>query len=354
VLSESEVREAVRRYTRSSKQPPSAEALAGAEVEWLHLLEGEVVRGIESRSESGRLQHGEVDLSGRREYTGSLAGYRLAAPKDPGIASTLRMVRAGSVEVEHCGCGTGKASCPRCRGGGDLPCEETQPCGTCRGIDSCLRCDDVAPAAAAAVETRGGVAVERVTCRRCGTTAVACPACAGRRRVTCDRCQGTGRWDCPDCDRDGTVPHERCGGRGATTTWTEGLITRTPSVTKIKSPVSGVPLGAWGEARRLGTWQRLELGADQILSVAVTGEFQRLAQEHLGRRKGEVGRRATLDYLPVARVTVPEERTWVYHVVPGKTDPQVFRLLSPRRAGQLTAVAVTLVVVALVLTRLLN
>lgn len=101
-------------------------------------------------------------------------------------------------------------------------------------------------------ETAGVLRRERVPCGQCGALDAACAACRSRGRIQCFSCQATGSRSCPD--GDGTVQHRRCAGTGRTVTWTEGVITRTPSTGEVKLPAYGVPRLARQQVRERGTW----------------------------------------------------------------------------------------------------
>lgn len=348
VLNEQDVLEAVRRRVEDRGEALKLGLPDTTQITWRSLLEGTIVRCIESRTEEERLHYGHIDLSDRPEYD-SLTRYPLAAPKDPARTRLVRLVKRGSVTELSCDCGNGKTACPRCQGRGDLPCETSMACAACRGIDSCLRCEGTGRRIRKAADERQPPD-ERVTCRQCGTQGTACSTCSGRGRTTCQTCQGTGKRGCPDCDRAGTVRHERCKGTGGTVRWTEGLIRREPLTEKIKQPKTGVPYLAWEAARESDGWHRAEATGMEGLTADLTGEFRDLVEPHLIPRQGEIDRQATFRYLRLARMTTPQHPHRVYYVFPTDTSPRVLVLPSQRRTWQITAVALgTLLILALLL-----
>lgn len=321
------------------------------EITWRSLLEGEIVRCIETRTEEERLHYGGIDLSDRPEYD-SLVRYRLDVPKDLTKVQTVRLVQRGSVIERSCDCGNGKTACPRCQGRGDLPCETSVSCTTCRGVDSCLRCEGTGRRIRTAPRERQSTD-ERVTCRQCGTEDAACGTCSGRGRTICQACLGAGIRDCPDCDRAGTVRHERCKGTGGTVTWTEGIISRKPLAEKIKQPQTGVPYLVWEAARESGHWHRAHLTGKDV-PVNLTSGFRNLVQPHLAPREGEIARQATFRYLRLARVAAPRHPHRVYYVIPTAASPRVLALPSQRRTWQITAVVLAALVVLALLYRLFS
>ncbi|MFF7656713.1 hypothetical protein ACFZCY_44090 [Streptomyces sp. NPDC007983] len=335
MLNEKDVLEAVRRRVEERGEAAKLGPPDAVQITWHSLLEGEVVRSIETRTEEKQLRYGHVDLSDRPEYD-TLARYRVALPKDLTKTQSLTLVRRGSVTERSCDCGNGKTLCPRCQGRGDLPCEAFTTCAACRDSGSCLHCEGTGRRINQDPRDHKP-GDERVTCRQCGAEDAACPTCSGQGRTTCSTCEGRGTRGCPDCDRTGTVTHERCEGTGRTVTWIEGTISRQPLIEKIKHPKAGVPYLAWEGARESGTWRRTDLTHKDTLPTDLASGFRNLVQPHLEPRKGEIARRATFRYLRLARAVVPQHPHRVYYVFPTDTSPQVFVLPSRQRTWQIGA-----------------
>jgi hypothetical protein len=341
----------VRRCIEDRGEAPGPE-LPTPQITWYPLLEGEVIRSIETRTEQRQKHYGHIDLSDRPEYD-SLARHRIAPPKDLTRAQTVKLVRRDSVTEDFCPCGNGKTACPRCQGRGDLPCEASTACAACRGIDSCLRCDGTGYRKLKVHEDHG-VVDERVTCERCGTHNAACRTCDGRGRTTCSTCHGAGVRDCPDCDRAGTVPHQRCKGAGRIVTWIEGIIRREPRTERIRQPETGVPYPAWSAARESGAWHQLHLTGQDPLPADAASRFLHLVQPHLTPHEGEIARQATFRHLRLARTVVPQHPHRVYYVLPTAASPRVLVLPSRRRTWQIAVVALVALLALVLLLRLFS
>lgn len=353
MLSETDILQAVRQHIVERGEAPKLGLPASGEITWHPLLEGTVVRCIETRSEDPRLHRGRIDLSDRPQYD-RLARYPLAPPKDPAVATTLKLVQRGSVKEEPCFCGNGKVACSRCQGRGDLPCAVTTTCSDCRGIDACLRCDGTGHRTRKAPEEHRQAADERITCKQCGAAEAACATCRGRGHVSCSACRGRGARECPDCDGAGTEPHKRCAGTGHTVTWTGGTISRQPRTEEIKWPESGLPYIARQHAREYGNWRKTFLTHNDSVPDGLEDEFKALLRPRLKPWDGEIAREADLRYLPLARMVVPEHRHRVYYVYPGQSSLQVFILPSSQRTWQIALAVLGALAVLYLLSRFLT
>lgn len=353
MLSETDILQAVRQHIAERGEAPKVGLPVSGEITWHSLLEGTVVRCIETRTEDEQIHRGRLDLSGRPQYD-RLGRHPLAPPQDLSVATTQKLVQRGSVKEESCPCGNGRVTCSRCQGRGDLPCAATTTCSDCRGIDACLRCDGTGHRTRKAPEEHRQAADERVTCKQCGAAEAACATCRGRGHVTCSTCRGRGTRECPNCDGAGTEPHKRCAGTGHTVTWTEGIINRQPRTEKIKWPESGLPYVARQHAREYGDWHKTFLTHKDSVPDGLEADFKALLKPRLKPRDGEIAREADVRYLPLARVVVPEHRHRVYYVYPGPTSLQVFILPSPQRTWQIAATVLGALAVLYLLSRLLS
>ncbi|MFK4189190.1 hypothetical protein ACI2L4_35195 [Streptomyces sparsogenes] len=350
MLDEKDVLEAVRRRIEERGEASKLGLPDTAEITWHSLLEGEIVRSIETRTQEERKHYGPIDLSDRPEYD-TLDRYHVAVPKDLTTTQTITLVRRGSVTERSCDCSNGKTACPRCQGRGDLPCDPLTACAACRGTDSCLRCEGTGNRIRNNPDGQQPLD-DRATCRQCGALDAACPACRGR--TTCSTCDGQGVRDCPDCHRTGTVPHQRCKGTGRTVTWIEGTIRHKPLVEKIKHPKAGVPYLAWEGARESGHWDRAHLTHQDTLPMDLTHGFRKLVQPHLTPCKGEIARQATFKYLQLARAEAPNHPHRVYYVFPTASSPRVLVLPSQRRTWQIAGATLCVVLVLLLLLWLMS
>ncbi|MFJ3813311.1 hypothetical protein [Streptomyces sp. NPDC090056] len=356
MLSDEDVLAAVRR--RVEERGGTGPFSPGEAVVTRHLLiEGRVLRSLETRAEEERFHQGFVDLSDRPVYGSALDSYRIPPPEDPAVETTLRLVRRGSVDDRPCDCGNGLVACDRCKGSGELPCVPAEACGGCQGVASCLWCDGTGrrsrPTYGRPDAGQQG-RVGRVRCGQCGTANSACADCGGRGRTTCVRCGGSGSRACSDCDRTGTVPHRRCGGTARTVTWTEGVVTRSPLDVKVRIASPDLPYGAWKSARDHGAWTDVRVvGARSVLARDTDGEVAGTLEPWLVRHEGEVARRVTLRHLSLARVTLASDPHRVFFVVPGHDGPHVAAWPSGNRVRLIAAVALAALVALVVVARLL-
>ncbi|MGW8355369.1 hypothetical protein [Streptomyces wedmorensis] len=324
------------------------------------LLDGEILRCMETRTEEERFHRGAVDLSEWPEYDADLRGHRIPAPRDPADETTLKLVRRGSKDDRSCDCGNGRVACQRCKGDGDLRCSPRTTCGECRGLDCCLRCDGSGrrtrkARAGSDAEADEGRKAGRVACGQCGAKEAACAGCQGRGEVSCARCGGTGSRACPDCDRAGTVPHQRCGGKARTVTWTEGVVTRRPRVEEVKVPGSGLPYWARQQAREHGDWKHVHLVGEGVgLAGDVDEEVVKNVAPRLVVREGEISRRISLRHLSLARVTLAPHPHRVYFVIPAQEGPRVLVWPSRRRTWLIAAVALAALAVLVAVSRLIG
>ncbi|MFF2775780.1 hypothetical protein ACFVU3_12795 [Streptomyces sp. NPDC058052] len=131
MLSEDDVLAAVRRSLGAAAGDGAAFPAQGARITRHLLVDGEIVRCVETREERPGFHRGGKDLSGRPEYD-DIDRYPLPAPADPGARSTLLLVRRGSVDPRACAvCTNGRQHCARCRGAGDVTCP---PLRALRGV----------------------------------------------------------------------------------------------------------------------------------------------------------------------------------------------------------------------------
>lgn len=351
MLSEKGVLEAVRRHLEEGGDNWTEGHSGNLNVTWIPLLEGEIVRSIETREERKHFHAGPKNLSEHPTYT-SLAHHAIAPPRDPAVASTLTLVRKGSVQQKSCDCGNGLRACPRCSGRGELDCAAATSCTGCHGIDACLRCEGTGHRSKTVPAHLGSQGDDRVVCRKCGATDAACAVCRGRGHVTCPICTGTGTRTCPDCGGLGTTPHTRCNGTGTTVTWVEGVIQREPTVEKLSWPTTGLPFLARQHARERSNWRKANLVGDSPVPDDIDPDHHRLLQLRLAPRDNEIARQATFRYLLLARVVIPHHRHRVYYVFPGQDSPQVLILPSLRRTWQIATVAIGILAVLAIVSRL--
>ncbi|KOX19774.1 MULTISPECIES: hypothetical protein [unclassified Streptomyces] len=356
MLSDEDVLAAVRRGLQERGE--AGQALPEeADISRHLLLDGKILRSVETRTEEERFHQGFIDLSDRPVYRSSIHAHRIPPPEDPASETTLELVRRGSVDDRSCDCGNGLVACERCKGVGELPCVPARACGDCHGIAGCLWCDGTGRRGRQSRDRgdAGRAGREgRVTCGQCGTREAACAGCGGRGKITCARCDGTGSRACPDCDRAGTVPHRRCGGTARTVTWTEGVITRSPFVVKVKVSTPVLPYGAWRSARDHGDWTDVRVvGERSSLARDVEERVAGILEPWLTPHEGEVGRRVTLRHLSLARVTLASQPHRVFFVVPAHDGPYVAVWPSEKRARLIGAVALAALVTLVVVWRLL-
>ena len=320
-----------------------------AEITWLPLLEGTIERCIETRVEKKQKHNGPIDLSGRPVYD-TLASISLDPPRYPFTATTKKLVQRGSVAERLCDCGNGEVTCPRCQGRGELLCEPATACLSCHGIDPCARCHGTGRRKGRTSADRKPTA-DRVTCHKCDAADAACPGCHGQGRLPCSTCHGKGTRNCPGCDSAGTVAHKQCGGTGGNVTWTEGIINRTPKREPVRLPETGPPRLARWYARDTGHWSETTLSSHDTLPSDLARQFTAL-RTGLTAHTDEITRRATLRYLPMARVTVHQQPHRIYYVFPGHDALHVRTLPSRHRTWQITAALLALLAVVVVILNL--
>ncbi|MGW4164807.1 hypothetical protein [Streptomyces sp. NPDC004788] len=367
MLSDEDVLAAVLRSLKQRGAPARALRPEEAKITRHLLVEGEIVRSIESRSEKPQLHRGPLDLSERPVYESDIDEHVIPAPRDPATRVTHTLVRRGTVRDRSCdACSNGLVQCGRCLGAGDLRCEPWVPCETCRGLDSCLRCDGTGrrtrknpkgPDGSDRAENSDGSGrdeEERVTCKQCGARDSACATCGGRGKQHCSRCGGKGTRTCPKCSGDGTGACERCAGTGRLVTWTEGVIDWKPDTEPI-TPAAELPYRAARQARERGDWTPVEASGEQApLPADTAAEVVRLLTPRLRPRPREITRRISVRHLSVARVTLAEDPHHVHFVIPTTSAPYVLRVSSPRRVWQLAGIALAALVLVAVVTILVT
>lgn len=353
MLDDRDVLAAVQRCIEKRGESVHVTLPGAAHVTWRPLLEGTIVRCIETRAEDQLLHRGPIDLSKRPVYDTTIHQHKIPAPKNPSDATAFKLVRQGSVDDRPCDCGNGKVACQRCKGRGDLPCDASTTCAECRGLDCCLRCEGTGHRTRKTAHTQEQETVKRVTCKQCGAREAACAVCQGRGRLTCTTCQGAGTRTCPDCDRAGTVPHERCNGGGRIVTWTQGVITRRPHTEQIKLPSSGVPYVARQQARERGQWKKTHLTGNEALPDDLEREFGSTMQTRLLPQDQEIARQTDLRHLPLARVAVMLHPHRVYYVFPAFTELHVLVLPSQQRTWQIAAALLGALIVLAVVSRII-
>ncbi|MFF0751679.1 hypothetical protein [Streptomyces sp. NPDC004267] len=343
MLSDEDVLAAVRRGLKQRGEPARTLRRVEAKITRHLLLEGEIVRCIESREEKPQLHRGPVDLSERPQYETDIDEHPIPAPRDPADRVTHTLVRRGTVRDRACdACGNGRTQCGRCRGAGDIPCEPWTACETCRGLDSCRRCDGTGRRTREAPDDEPDKD-ERVTCAMCGAGDAACAACRGRGRQKCARCEGKSTRTCPACSGDGTAACDRCAGTGRLVTWTEGVVEWRPHTDTI-APAADIPFRAGRQARERGDWTTVEASGERAAPPPDTAtEVTRLLTPRLRPHPGEITRRISVRHLSVARVTLAEHPHRVFFVIPTAADPYVVRVSSPRRVWQFAAIALAAV-----------
>ncbi|WP_327286869.1 hypothetical protein [Streptomyces sp. NBC_01198] len=266
----------------------------------------------------------------------TLAAVALDPPKYPYPSETRKLVLRGSVVEKLCECGNGQVVCSRCGGRGDLDCAATAPCATCHGINPCARCHGTGRAKGGTSTDIATPTDERVNCRKCGTAKTACSGCHGQGQVPCPTCEGKGRRACPACHSEGTVVHKSCGGTGGSVSWTEGVITRTRRNEAIRLPATGPARLARWRAGETGQWRETTLAHHDPLPSDLAAQFATL-RTRLAEQTDEIARRATLRYLPLARVQVHQQAHRIYYVYPRDDTLQVRTLPSRHRGGQIAA-----------------
>ncbi|MYX10883.1 hypothetical protein GTW98_29485 [Streptomyces sp. SID8375] len=107
-------------------------------------------------------------------------------------------------------------------------------------------------------------------------------------------------------------------------------------------------------ARQDGDWRKTSLTHKDSVPDGLEGEFKALLKPRLKPRDGEIARKADLQYLPLARVVVPEHRHRVYYVYPGQSKLRVFILPSSQRTWQIAGAVLAVLAVLYLLSRLLS
>ncbi|MFE5481342.1 hypothetical protein [Streptomyces sp. NPDC056527] len=353
-LPDDDILRAVERHLSGRGTPASLTTPGAARITWHSILDGEIIRSLETRTEAPREKPGRVDLSDLPEYT-ELAEHHIPPPSDPAQRETLELVRRGSVRQRTCACGNGRWRCQLCQGSKRRPCEPTGPCPACRGTDSCVRCHGTGrPQGHPRAGRSAPGADERVDCVRCGKPKAACPECSGRGSTKCPDCRGKGSVDCEDCGGKGTVPHTVCAGTGSLSTWTGAVVERHGDTDRVKLPEQRPPILVRQRTEGAGRWAEAVLDEGEKLPADLDPTHVKVIAPRLGRRHGEVARRVVLRHLPLARVEVPTEPDRVFYVFPGRTGIEVFPYLSPQRIRHFlkigsAAVGAVLLALALVL-----
>jgi hypothetical protein len=317
------------------------------------------VRSVEARSESAMKVHGRRgDIAERPTYT-DLATYPVDPPADPGTEQRLELVREGSLEEVACeGCEGGRRTCGRCGGSGRLACDEFVKCAGCGGgIDACWECDGTGRPRShrRTAQPRPADGPQRARCSRCHRPDAACPKCLGRGRTECTVCRASGFVECPACRGAGRLRHGECAGTGLFTTWTGAVISRTPEVRRVEQPA---PLYIRQWADGAGDWRRTVLtSVTDKLPDDLEPEHSAMITHHLAPGPNEVSREVTVRHLPLARVTAHADPDHVYFVFPSRTGIKVVERPSKQRVVRFTAIASTVVAVAvlvLLLAAVLN
>ncbi|MFD8030918.1 hypothetical protein ACFV3F_19615 [Streptomyces sp. NPDC059717] len=322
-----------------------------AHLSWQSLLDCRIVRSVEERSEREMRTTGRRrDIAERPAYT-DLASHPVETPADPVTPLRLELVREGSLGEVSCeGCEGGRRTCGRCTGNGRLACEKFVSCDGCGGgIDACWECDGTGRP-----RRRGNLTgsrpvdgPQRARCSRCHRPDAACPKCLGKGRVDCPACRASGFVECSACRGEGRVKHTECAGTGLFTTWTGAVISRTADQRKVEE---AAPLHIRSATDGAGAWRRSVLtGVTDKLPDDLEPVHRTLIEGHLALAKNEVGRRVTIRYLPLARVTVHADPDRVYFAFPSSTGIKVVERPSKQRVVRFSAIASTAVAVAVLL-----
>jgi hypothetical protein len=96
------------------------------------------------------------------------------------------------------------------------------------------------------------------------------------------------------------------------------------------------------------------LATGDTLPREIADEFGQLLGARFSLHKGEIARKATLRYLPLARVVVSHQPNQIYYVCPGKAEPVVITLPSQRLLWRIAAIAIPILALLVVLSRLIT
>ncbi|MGW7463482.1 hypothetical protein ACWGJT_01965 [Streptomyces xantholiticus] len=306
------------------------------------VLECTITRSVETRAERERSEPAPFDLSRKPVYE-DLDAYDATGPKDPRKHQTLELVQTGTVrEVSCVKCTGGRQQCLKCGGRGLTRCEPDVPCPNCRNVTSCTKCrgkggsrrTPVKPVPPRKVKRPG----ERVDCVVCETPGTACPGCEGRGHTLCPKCDGRGECTCDRCGGKGHSTCGTCAGRGLLVKWRGGTITHTPHAERVPGPEPSPPLLL---RRRLhgGAWRTHVLSLDQSPPEDLPASHRSVIEARLVRREGEVARRVSIKWLPLARVEIEEEVNRVFYVFPEGSGLSVVPVPSRHRMKRAAAVA---------------
>ena len=157
-------------------------------------------------------------------------------------------------------------------------------------------------------------------------------------------------WSCgPNCAGAGKVTHEECGGHGRTTHWEELVISREPTVEDVKL-LQPYPRFLAHAIEARAQWREVDLSTNRSLPQDLDPGHRKELQPRLKAKNNEIARKGTLRYLPAARITLPDDRWWVYWAWPGPSDTVIHRL--PRAALCTVFCTAVIAVLALVIATL--
>ncbi|WP_055525179.1 hypothetical protein [Streptomyces graminilatus] len=257
------------------------------------------------------------EISKRPAYT-DLAAHPVPVPSGFASSPPVRLVREGSMAEESCeGCAGGSLDCEQCGGSGTQKCPTRVKCRACGGgVDACWSCGGTRDRDTRKPPAKAQRQVRTDWCRRCGAHDVACPKCQGQQTMPCGVCKEKGVRPCDACKGSKRVRHDPCGGKGYFTAYVEAEISH--PVESDRKRVAAPPHLWWPTSWRAGwrvkhlanVWDKLPPDLPESLRAEVEPQLA------LARR--EVARRATLRYLPVARVTVDADPEWVYFAFPDR------------------------------------
>ncbi|MDX3854481.1 hypothetical protein [Streptomyces sp. AK02-01A] len=355
---EEELLKAVSQCLGPSRQGASP-VLQGPRIVRSQIVEFAITWSVETRAEKERTEHGSIDLSSRPRYEGAIEDHPVDPPKNPATARRLTLVLRDSERESVCACDDGRIQCPRCLGRGRHDCAPTAVCADCLGVDSCTACGDTGKrrrerGRPSSARPAPGSPSERITCATCGRREAACAGCRGRGITPCAECAGRGTVSCDHCESSGLVAHPACGGKGRTTSWTEGTVRHTPGGERLSLPLKRAPYPVRRRMERDGDWHSAVLTGFRKLPDEVASEHRPGIERLLVRRKGEVARRVDLRSLALARVEIMTEPDRIFYVFPGRERTEVVPLPSRRRVSRLTTMAVGLATVLVLVVSLLR